>query len=104
MRPSGETAAASVKISDAPPTALLPKWTRCQSLANPSVLEYWHMGETTIRLRSVSSRRVSSSNSMGLPFQFPEDWRNKVNRLSVVAPMRFHVLVFRHRVEQTENV
>src|SRR5580693_3088764 len=67
MRPSGETAHASVKTSEAPPTARLPKCTRCQSLAKPSVLEYWHMGETTIRLRRVSSRMVSSSNSMHLP-------------------------------------
>src|SRR6185295_13552423 len=28
----------------------------CQSLANPSRLEYSHIGETTMRLRSVTSR------------------------------------------------
>ena len=33
MRPSAETAQASVKIREAPPTARLPRWTRCQSLA-----------------------------------------------------------------------
>src|SRR5580658_5893409 len=48
MRPSADTAQASVKTREAPPTARLPRWTRCQSLAKPSVLEYWHMGETTM--------------------------------------------------------
>jgi hypothetical protein len=32
------------------------------------VLEYWHMGETTIRLRSVRSRILSSSNNIDLLF------------------------------------
>jgi hypothetical protein len=45
---SGETAVASVKINAAPPMARLPKCTRCQSVANPSILEYWHIGDTTI--------------------------------------------------------
>ena len=36
----------------APPTARLARRTRCQSEAKPSTLEYWHMGETTMRLDS----------------------------------------------------
>src|SRR5271156_3219811 len=68
MRPSGEMAQASVKIRAAPPTARLPKWTRCQSLAKPSLLEYWHMGETTMRLRRMTSRICNSSN------RFMADW------------------------------
>src|SRR6188472_4227566 len=56
MRPSAVTAAASVRTAPAPPTARLPRWTTCQSLASPSWLEYSHIGETTIRLRSVTSR------------------------------------------------
>ena len=40
----------------APPMAREPRWTRCQSLAKPSSLEYSHMGETAIRLRKVTSR------------------------------------------------
>src|SRR6202050_1855069 len=68
MRPSGETAQASVKTREAPPTARLPRWTRCQSLAKTSELEYWHMGETTIRLRSRTSRICNSSN------RFMGDW------------------------------
>ena len=34
------TAVASVNTSPAPPMARLPRWTRCQSLARPSTLEY----------------------------------------------------------------
>ena len=56
---SGRTAAASVKTSAAPPTARLPRCTRCQSEAKPSALEYWHIGETTMRLRSSTSRKRS---------------------------------------------
>src|SRR5262245_54019691 len=39
---------------------------KCQSLANPSVLEYWHIGETTIRFGSVRSRRVIGSKRCGI--------------------------------------
>jgi hypothetical protein len=45
----GRYGCASVMISPAPPTARLPKCTRCQLLAKPSTLEYSHMGDTTIR-------------------------------------------------------
>src|SRR6201987_575799 len=65
MRPSGSTAVASVKTSAAPPTARLPKCTRCQFVAKPSVLEYWHIGETIIRLRSRTSRIGRLSKSTG---------------------------------------
>src|ERR1039458_892508 len=40
MRPRGSMAAASVITRPAPPTARLPRCTRCQSLAKPSSLEY----------------------------------------------------------------
>src|SRR3977135_1114435 len=56
MRPTGVTAVASVITSAAPPTARLPRCTRCQSFENPSTLEYSHIGETTMRLSSVSER------------------------------------------------
>ena len=56
IRPSGETAVASVMTSPAPPTARLPRCTRCQSVGYPSRAEYWHIGETAMRLRSVVSR------------------------------------------------
>ena len=59
MRPRASTAVASMQTSPAPPTARLPRCTRCQSLANPSSEEYWHIGETAIRLRKVTSRMAS---------------------------------------------
>ena len=62
MRPSGVTAAASVKTRPAPPMARLARCTKCQSLAMPSREEYWHIGETPMRLRKVISRRRNSSN------------------------------------------
>ena len=58
----GVTAVASVKTRPAPPTARLPRCTKCQSLAKPSVLEYSHIGETNTRLEKVTPRIVSGSN------------------------------------------
>lgn len=42
----------------APPTALDPKWTICQSVGIPfpSLDEYWHMGDTNTRFLMVSPR------------------------------------------------
>src|ERR1700704_4044073 len=62
MRPSGVTAVASVNTRPAPPTARLPRCTRCQSFANPSMLEYSHIGETAIRFGNVMLRIESGSN------------------------------------------
>src|SRR5579883_2942398 len=53
MRPSGVTAVASVKTRAARPTAREPRCTRCQSLANPSSLEYWHIGENENTIREL---------------------------------------------------
>src|SRR5579872_3239148 len=64
IRPRASTAAASVKISAAPPTARLPKCTKCQSFAKPSSDEYWHIGETTSRFFSVISRILYGSNNI----------------------------------------
>ncbi len=66
MRPSGTTAVASVMTSAAPPTAREPRWTRCQSLANPSTLEYSHMGETAMRFLSVMPRIVSGEKRVSV--------------------------------------
>src|SRR6185503_9961877 len=66
MRPSAVTAVASVITSAAPPIAREPRWTRCQSLANPSWLEYWHIGETTMRWGSVRPREVNVSKRLGI--------------------------------------
>src|ERR1035437_5119724 len=38
----------------------------CHSLAKPLVLEYSHIGDTTIRLGSVTSRMGSGSNRLGI--------------------------------------
>ena len=62
MRPRASTADASTRISPAPPAARLPKCTKCQSFAKPSSLEYWHMGETAVRLRKATSRILNGEN------------------------------------------
>ena len=59
----GLTAVASAITSPAPPTARLPRCTRCQSVGRPSRAEYWHIGETAMRLRSVTSRSRSGVKS-----------------------------------------
>ncbi len=63
MRPSGTTAAASVITRPAPPRAKEPRCTRCQSSGRPSTEEYWHIGATQTRLRTVTPRRVIGCNS-----------------------------------------
>jgi hypothetical protein len=55
MRPSGVTPLASTQTIDAPPTARLPRCTKCQSLGMPFSLEYMHIGETKIRLWNSTS-------------------------------------------------
>src|SRR3954454_11081718 len=66
MRPSALTAEASVSTSDAPPVARDPRWTKCQSLEKPSTLEYWHIGDTTMRLDRVTERRLNGSKRCGI--------------------------------------
>ena len=68
MRPPGETSVISVKTSPAPPTARLPRWTRCQSPGMPSAAEYWHMGLTTTRFGSSRPRRRSGAKIGGGAF------------------------------------
>src|SRR2546422_7331670 len=68
MRASGSTAVASTITRAAPPTARLPRWTKCQSFAWPSTQEYWHIGETTTRLRRVTSRSWNVSNKPGMVY------------------------------------
>jgi hypothetical protein len=53
---SGTTAEASRMTRPAPPWARAPRWTRCQSAANPSTEEYSHMGETPMRLAKETER------------------------------------------------
>src|SRR5215468_685797 len=61
--PSAVTAVASVNTRPAPPRANAPRCTRCQSVGWPSTDEYWHIGDTQIRLRNVVPRKVSGANS-----------------------------------------
>src|SRR5262245_60069903 len=65
IRPSGETAVASAITSPAPPTAREPRWTKCQSVATPSAEEYWHIGETPMRLRNVMDLIVHGEKRSG---------------------------------------
>ncbi len=62
IRPSAVTAVASMQNMPAPDCSSWPQCTRCQSVACPSAAEYWHIGDTTIRLRSVTPRSASGSN------------------------------------------
>src|SRR5262249_16010695 len=66
IRPSPVTGVGSVNTRPAPPIARVARWTKCQSLTKPSVLEYWHIGETTIRFVSVRSRKVIGSKRCGI--------------------------------------
>ena len=62
IRPSAVTAVASIVSIPAPDSNIWPQWIRCQSVAQPCSAEYWHIGETTIRLRSATPRSVMGSN------------------------------------------
>ena len=52
IRPAGETQTISVITSPAPPSALLPRWTRWKSPGTPSRAEYMSIGETMTRFAS----------------------------------------------------
>ena len=62
MRPAGSTAVASMHSMPAPDSARLPRWIMCQAVAAPSSAEYWHIGETTMRLGSVRPRSANGLN------------------------------------------
>src|SRR6185312_9726678 len=63
MRPSGDTAVASAITSAAPPMARAPRCTMCHSFGTPSSAEYWHMGETAMRLRRATPLMRNSEKS-----------------------------------------
>src|SRR5580765_4743510 len=56
--------------SAAPPTARVPRCTKCQSFEKPSTLEYWHIGETTMRFCSVRERSDSGSKRCDIPLDY----------------------------------
>src|SRR3977135_3275061 len=62
MRPIADTAVASIVTIPALDCSNWPQWTRCQSVAQPSTAEYWHIGETTMRLASASLRSLYGVN------------------------------------------
>src|SRR3984885_7947180 len=62
IRPCGLTSVISVITSPAQPSEKLPRCIRCQSLAEPLSELYWHIGDTTTRLGSVSPRSVIGEN------------------------------------------
>src|SRR3954454_21741678 len=65
MRPSGVTPVASTTKRPAPEQANWPRCIRCQSVMQPSRAEYWHMGETTMRLGRVMPPSSIGVNSLG---------------------------------------
>src|SRR5688572_715097 len=107
MRPSGVTAAASVKTRPAPPMARLARCTKCQSFAMPSREEYWHIGETPMRLWKVMSRRRSSSNrwGMGQSSRVSQPWiDNTERRLLKARPLQNRPWLFSgKRRHQTDD-
>ena len=47
-------------------TARQARCWKCQSFGTPSVAEYWHIGETMMRLRAVTDLKVIGRNRCGL--------------------------------------
>src|SRR5207244_13659874 len=56
MRPMASTCVASMQNIAAPESASELMWVKCQSVAAPFSAEYWHIGETMMRLGSFRSR------------------------------------------------
>src|SRR5947207_4287121 len=56
MRPMASTWVASMQNIAAPESASELMWVKCQSLASPFSDEYWHIGETMMRLGNFRSR------------------------------------------------
>src|ERR1700753_1942722 len=54
---------ASTTTRPAPELASMPRWVMCQSLAQPSLALYWHIGETTMRLSSSTPASLMGENS-----------------------------------------
>src|SRR5215475_4742497 len=64
MRPMASTCVASMQNIAAPDSASELIWVKCQSLASPSSDEYWHIGETMMRLASFRSRNWIGEKSV----------------------------------------
>src|SRR5664280_2475578 len=70
MRPWRLTLVISHITRPAAPSDILPRCIRCQSLAEPSLELYWHIGETTTRFGSVRPRSVMGENRTLAIFRF----------------------------------
>src|SRR6266567_6189484 len=72
MRPCGLTLVISHITRPAAPSDMLPSHIRCQSLAEPLVELYWHIGDTTTRFGNVRPRMVIGENRtlaiVGFPY------------------------------------
>src|SRR5438128_4886718 len=64
MRPIADTAVASIVNMPALDCRSWPQCTVCQSVAHPSMAEYWHIGDTTMRLARLSLRSLKGENSV----------------------------------------
>src|SRR5450432_1502644 len=62
IRPCGLTLVISAITRPAAPSDILPRCIRCQSLAEPLLELYWHIGDTTTRFGRVRPRIVSGEN------------------------------------------
>src|SRR5258706_14337033 len=65
MRASGVTPVASTIIMPAPEHAYWPRCIRCQSVMRPACAEYWHIGDTTMRLGRRTPPSSIGVNSFG---------------------------------------
>src|SRR3982750_2806213 len=70
LRARSSTAVSSQNTIAAPPSANLPRCTRCQSVGPPSSDEYWHIGDTTTRLRAVRPRGGRGKKNSGAAAAF----------------------------------
>src|SRR5689334_16509305 len=64
MRPIASTWVASMQNIAAPDSARLLMWVKCQSVAEPSSAEYWHIGDTMMRLASLRPRKAIGVKSV----------------------------------------
>ncbi len=62
IRPISSTWVASMQNIAAPDSASVLMWVKCQSLAEPSSAEYWHIGDTMMRLESLRPRSSIGEN------------------------------------------
>src|SRR5581483_9325728 len=91
MRPIASTWVASMQNIAAPERARLLMWVKCQSVAEPSSAEYWHIGETMMRLASFRPRNSIGANRAlmrGMSGrQGTEGWRRDIRgRRSIDQP------------------